>query len=131
MVRRNETARVMPGFWVFPGGTLEPEDGEGEAAFRACALRELQEETGIVDVEIDPGFRERIRYEKIFRKAQVPSGVWKEVVYFLGRAKDEGHALSDEHDRSGWFSLAQALDRLSHENLRGVLRAAARRAGAF
>ena len=48
MVRRNENARVMPGFWVFPGGSLEPQDGDGESAYRACAVRELQEETGVV-----------------------------------------------------------------------------------
>ena len=37
----------MPGVWVFPGGAVDLEDGEGEAGFRACALRELAEEAGI------------------------------------------------------------------------------------
>ncbi len=37
----------MPGVWVFPGGALDAEDGEGEAGHRACALRELREEAGI------------------------------------------------------------------------------------
>jgi 8-oxo-dGTP pyrophosphatase MutT (NUDIX family) len=37
----------MPGVWVFPGGTVDPEDGEGEPGFRACALRELAEEAGV------------------------------------------------------------------------------------
>ncbi len=37
----------MPGVWVFPGGAVDPEDGEGEAGYRACAVRELEEEAGI------------------------------------------------------------------------------------
>ena len=37
----------MPGVWVFPGGAVDPQDGEGEAGFRACAARELAEEAGI------------------------------------------------------------------------------------
>ena len=37
----------MPGVWVFPGGGVDPADGEGEAGYRACAVRELAEEAGI------------------------------------------------------------------------------------
>jgi 8-oxo-dGTP pyrophosphatase MutT (NUDIX family) len=47
LLKRTESAKFMPGVWVFPGGALDPEDGEGEAGFRACALRELREEAGI------------------------------------------------------------------------------------
>ncbi len=39
----------MPGVWVFPGGTVDEADGAAEeAAHRACAVRELGEEAGIV-----------------------------------------------------------------------------------
>jgi 8-oxo-dGTP diphosphatase len=112
--------------WGFAKGHLDPgeEDLPG-------ALRELREETGIVEVEIDPAFRETIRYEKVSRKTGARTGVWKEVVYFFGRSKDEAHTLSEEHDRSGWFTLAEARERIPHENLRGVLQAAGRRAGAI
>lgn len=37
----------MPGVWVFPGGGVDPEDGTGEAGYRTCAVRELEEEAGI------------------------------------------------------------------------------------
>ncbi len=47
LLKRTEEARFMPGVWVFPGGALDAEDGEGEAGHRACALRELREEAGI------------------------------------------------------------------------------------
>lgn len=47
MLRRGADARFMPGVWVFPGGSVDPADGEGEEGHRACARRELREEAGI------------------------------------------------------------------------------------
>jgi len=47
LLKRTEKARFMPGVWVFPGGAVDPEDGEEEAGHRACAVRELREEAGI------------------------------------------------------------------------------------
>ena len=46
LLRRSDEAGFMPGVWVFPGGAVDPQDGEGDAGFRACALRELAEEAG-------------------------------------------------------------------------------------
>ncbi len=47
LMKRTEKAKFMPGVWVFPGGAVDPEDGEDEAGHRACAVRELAEEAGI------------------------------------------------------------------------------------
>jgi 8-oxo-dGTP pyrophosphatase MutT (NUDIX family) len=47
LVRRNPQARLLGGVWVFPGGSLIPEDGEGQDGLMAAARRELTEETGI------------------------------------------------------------------------------------
>ena len=47
LLKRTEEAKFMPGVWVFPGGAVDPGDGEGEAGYRACAVRELAEEAGI------------------------------------------------------------------------------------
>ena len=47
LLKRTETAKFMPGVWVFPGGGVDPGDGSGEAGHRACAVRELAEEAGI------------------------------------------------------------------------------------
>lgn len=54
--RRAEGSRFAPGFVVFPGGLVEPGDdglafewfGDRTEAPRACALRELYEETGLL-----------------------------------------------------------------------------------
>lgn len=47
LLKRSEKAKFMPGVWVFPGGGVDPEDGDGDAGYRACAVRELEEEAGI------------------------------------------------------------------------------------
>ncbi len=47
MVRRHRGSSFMADAYVFPGGRVEPEDGEGEAAFAVGAARELREEAGI------------------------------------------------------------------------------------
>ena len=47
LLKRTESASFMPGVWVFPGGALDPEDGEGELGLANCARRELAEEAGI------------------------------------------------------------------------------------
>src|ERR671931_2452308 len=55
VLRRSEQSRFAPGYAVFPGGSIEPGDTElakrwfrdEEEAARACAIRELAEETGL------------------------------------------------------------------------------------
>lgn len=47
LLKRSPEARFMPNVWVFPGGSVDAADGEGEAGCRACAVRELAEEAGI------------------------------------------------------------------------------------
>ena len=47
MVRRTPAARFMGGHWVFPGGALDPADGEGQPGLMAAAIRELREEAGV------------------------------------------------------------------------------------
>jgi 8-oxo-dGTP pyrophosphatase MutT (NUDIX family) len=47
LVQRNPTARFMGGAWVFPGGSVDRDEGDDEAALRVAALRELSEEAGI------------------------------------------------------------------------------------
>ncbi len=62
-VQRSDAVRYMPGFRAFPGGTADAADAtleiEGiapgaERSARACAIREVFEETGILLGEPDP-----------------------------------------------------------------------------
>lgn len=51
MLRRNDALRVMGGFWVFPGGTVDaadvPAGADAIAAASHAACRELYEEAGL------------------------------------------------------------------------------------
>jgi len=52
LLRRNPAARFMGGAWVFPGGAVDAADGAAaagtaDAAHRAAALREVEEEAGL------------------------------------------------------------------------------------
>ena len=47
LVKRNPASKFMGGAWVFPGGAVDRNEGEGQPALRAAALRELDEEAGI------------------------------------------------------------------------------------
>src|SRR5437764_8400973 len=83
LVKRNPAARFMGGAWVFPGGAVDRDEGEGDAALRAAALRELSEEAGIELSEPDdlvPFSRwitppqVKIRFDTWFFLAQLPDG---------------------------------------------------------
>jgi len=47
LLRRPYTQKFMGGAWVFPGGKVDPRDGEGASGLRRAAVRELQEEAGV------------------------------------------------------------------------------------
>ncbi|MFU8765065.1 MAG: NUDIX domain-containing protein, partial [Haliea sp.] len=52
LLRRNKALLFAGGYWVFPGGALEPQDweqagGDEEAATRLAAAREAGEESGL------------------------------------------------------------------------------------
>jgi bis(5'-nucleosidyl)-tetraphosphatase len=103
------------GHWSPPKGHLCAGEGDLEAA-----LRETREETGLAPRGIDPDFCAEIHYEISEKGARVP----KTAVYFLGEAGPGEVRLSDEHCDFRWAALEEALERIPHQNLRGVIEAA-------
>ncbi|MDQ6834612.1 MAG: NUDIX hydrolase [Actinomycetota bacterium] len=83
LAQRTPKARFMGGAWVFPGGAVSPDDGDGEPALRAAGARELAEEAGIVLGDpaelvafsrwITPA-EVKIRYDTWFFLAALPEG---------------------------------------------------------
>ncbi len=66
LAKRASNQRTFPDHWTFPGGVLEPIDGElspseqdlPEAALRRCALRETFEEVGLFGPDTAPPLAE-------------------------------------------------------------------------
>jgi 8-oxo-dGTP pyrophosphatase MutT (NUDIX family) len=53
MLRRTNNAVFAGGMYVFPGGKVDPADGEGDHAFVVAAIRECYEEAGVL-LAVDP-----------------------------------------------------------------------------
>ncbi len=106
LVQRNPGARFMPGVWVFPGGAVDPEDGEGEDGFRRCASRELLEEAAL---EIDPA--ELVAYSRWITPRIVP--IRFDTKFYLGLAPAHSPPKVDGSETvdAGWFTPQGALDR--------------------
>ena len=101
------------GHWDFPKGHID--GGETEIQ---TALRELEEETGIIHANVIDGFRDTITYTFSGGKKQIG----KEVVFFLATTKESKVTLSHEHIDYSWLDFDSAFSRLTYDNARQVLR---------
>lgn len=92
------------GHWSFPKGHVET--GETE---QQTALREVMEETHI-DVDLDPTFREVVTYSP-------KRDVKKDVIYFLGRAKNFDYIPQEEEiAQIKWVEINLAHSFLTYDN---------------
>lgn len=112
-VRRAAELKFMGGAWVFPGGGLEPDDGdiEHDETWRSAAVREAEEEAGIQlpDPELLVPFSRwitpelvPIRFDTRFYLAETPAGQ---------TAVPDGR----EVDRAAWWTAAHALELAERE----------------
>jgi 8-oxo-dGTP pyrophosphatase MutT (NUDIX family) len=102
-------------YWGFSKGG--PEKGE---ALEKTVKRELEEETGIKDIELVSGFKEEINY---FYKRDGKT-IYKTVIFFLAETKTERVELSFEHTDFQWLPYQKALEKLTYDNTREVLKRA-------
>jgi 8-oxo-dGTP pyrophosphatase MutT (NUDIX family) len=106
LLKRTERAKFMPGVWVFPGGAVDADDGEDEARFKACAVRELEEEAGIALPEDEELvlFSRWITPEVVSRRFDA----W----FFLALAPAHSPPRPDgvETVDAGWFEPGAALE---------------------
>lgn len=121
--------RYLGGHWGFVKG--KGEKGETD---EDTLRRETREETGIIDLEIKPGFLGQEKYfyvagpgEKEKRlKASRGWMIFKKVLYYLAETQQKEIILSHEHRDYIWMEYAQALNRVSNLNSKKVLEKANR-----
>ena len=100
------------GHWDFVKGNVEPSESE-----RGTVIRELREETGIVDAQFIDDFKEKIEY---FYRRQGTT-IHKEVVFFLIEAHTEKIELSYEHVGYDWLDYQRAMEKLTFKNAKDML----------
>lgn len=106
LARRNPEASFMPSVWVFPGGGVDPGDGQGEAGYRAAAVRELEEEVGIALPA-----EELVAYSRWITPRVVPIRFDTRFYLALAPAHSPPKPDGSETVDAGWFEPRQALDR--------------------
>jgi len=113
----NEEEKVLlvhmrKGHWSFPKGHVEMGETEEETA-----IRETKEETNI-DILVDPHFREVSTYV-------LPSGVWKDVVYFSGKTLSSDIKIQEEEVQfAGFYTVEEAKKRITFERDLSIFEAA-------
>lgn len=103
------------GHWDLPKGHIEKKEKPEQAA-----AREVEEETGIKNIEFIPGFKETIKY---FYKRE-GKNFFKIVVFFLAQTKAEKVKISYEHKGFKWLPYEKALGQLTFQNAKNILKKA-------
>lgn len=105
------------GHWDFPKGKIE----KGETIIETVN-REVSEETGIHNLEIIPNFKKNIVYY-YHRNAGM---VHKKVIYLLAHTLTTNITLSHEHQNYIWLELEKAINKVTYNNSKNTLTAAAK-----
>ena len=103
------------GHWEFPKGNFEV----GEDGFET-ARREICEETGITDIEFVKDFESKIEY--YFKRSD--KLVRKRVIFYMARTNTRKVMLSSEHDAYAWKEYNEAINQLTYENAKDLLKKA-------
>jgi bis(5'-nucleosidyl)-tetraphosphatase len=113
--RRYLLLKYPAGHWDFPKGNIEKGESEEQTM-----VREVREETGLVDIAPVPGFRKVIEY---FYKRN-GNTVRKQVTFFLAESKQDSVALSFEHRDFAWLPTGEALTVVTYANSLMLIRSA-------
>ncbi|MBW2976896.1 NUDIX domain-containing protein, partial [Candidatus Woesearchaeota archaeon] len=99
--------------WDFPKGNVEANETDLETI-----KREIQEETGISEIEVIKGFKEKLHY---FYKLKGEL-VSKDVVFYLAKTKAKEVKLSFEHIGFKWLPYKKAIEQLTFKNAKEILK---------
>ena len=118
--RKNDKIKYLlikygSGHWESPRGRIE----KGES-LEETSIREIREETGIKDIEFVEGFKEWIKF---FFKREGET-VMKIATFFLAETNTKEVKLSHEHKNYAWLEYEKALERLTYENSKKIIKKA-------
>ncbi len=113
LVQRTHAARFMAGVWVFPGGAVDAGEGEGDAAHRLAAVRELEEEAAVTGVAPD----ELVKFSRWITPREV--SIRFDTHFFLAPVPERAEPAvdGDECVDLGWFTPAAALEAHARDEL--------------
>ena len=101
------------GHWDFVKGNIE----KGET-LKQTVLREIKEETGILDINFVDGFEDKVEYY-YQRNGEV---VHKEVIFFLAKTSTNIVTLSHEHVAYLWLTFNDTLQKLTYKTAQRLLK---------
>jgi bis(5'-nucleosidyl)-tetraphosphatase len=115
IVFRRENGKVKylllqrnPKYWDLPKGNIEKGEKEEETV-----KREVREETGLKDIKIIPGFKEKEHY--FYRlKGELVS---KDVVFFLAESSTGEVKISKEHEGYEWLFFDEAIKKVKSKEI--------------
>ncbi|MDP2864190.1 MAG: NUDIX domain-containing protein [bacterium] len=102
-------------YWDLPKGHIEKGEKEIETV-----RREVEEETGLKDIEFLDGFKEWIRYFFKFKEVNI----LKFVTFYLAETKEKDIKVSFEHLGFEWLSYEKAIEKLTFKNAKKILKKA-------
>lgn len=105
--------KSRPGDWEFPKGGVE-----GEEELQQTAIREVEEEAGISEFRLVDGFRQD--YDYVFQANG--STIHKTVHLFIAKSFETSAELSHEHSDHQWRDYDQAINTITQDGPRDVLR---------
>ena len=107
--------KSRPGDWEFPKGGIE-----GEEELQQTAIREVEEEAGIADFRLIDGFRRE--YDYVFEAGG--ETIHKTVHLFIAESYEASAELSKEHRDLQWRDYEQAINTITQDGPRDILREA-------
>jgi len=102
-------------YWDLPKGHIKKGEKEIETV-----RREVEEETGLKDIEFLEGFKEWIKYFFKFKE----KNILKFVTFYLAETKEEDIKISFEHLGFEWLSYEKAIKKLTFKNAKEMLKKA-------
>jgi len=91
---------------------------QGDEDHHTTARRELLEETGINDIVIDSGWRQRTEYSFYHKGRQID----KEVYWYIATTNQLNVTISHEHTNYLWLNFDEAETQLTFDQEKTLLR---------